>query len=58
MGSAPDPDPRDRHPGDATATTPESPGNPTEFDLRAEALADSRADGYYDNDDGWPRPSA
>lgn len=42
--------------GKQTAPQPD-PGNPSEFDLRAEALADSEAGDFYDNDDGWPPPA-
>ncbi|GAB4585945.1 hypothetical protein [Nocardia sp. IFM 10818] len=32
------------------------PGDPSEFEIRAEALADAAAADFYDNDEGWPPP--
>ncbi|MFI6865877.1 hypothetical protein [Nocardia sp. NPDC050406] len=58
MGTAATPSNRADNPGDDTGIPPRNPGDPTEFDLRAEALADSEAENFYDNDDGWPPPPA
>ncbi|MFJ9369584.1 hypothetical protein ACIRRA_34915 [Nocardia sp. NPDC101769] len=33
------------------------PGDPSEFEMRAEAAADAAAENFYDNDDGRPPPS-
>ncbi len=32
------------------------PGDPSEFEIRAEAAAETAAENFYDNDDGWPPP--